>query len=176
MPSILESLQSLLRDNDSLLKGVGVLAAPGGIWFWFDKYRNRIRLRIRNLNFVRGDSSGRGLSFDIENLGSAGTSLEPTFTVTAYSPERTKAQYVFRINGNDRKLPPLEVKSIEGWHSHSESRSIIWGWYMVLTIQLTRGSNVRVRLRNSQLEQLGWLRFHYERLRFKVLHQTPDGK
>lgn len=176
MPEVLESLQSFLKDYDTFVKGVGMLAAPGGIWFWFDKYRNRIQLRVRNLGFVRGDTSGRGLTFDVENLGSTNTSLEPVFTVTAYSPERIKAEYTFRIQTTDRRLPPLEVKSVEGWHSHSENRSIIWGWFMVVTVQITKGRNVHIRVRNAQFKELGWFRFHYERLRFKFFKVVPDDK
>lgn len=171
--SILDHIAKAALDYDAMLKILGALAAPGGVWFWIDKYRNRIRIKVRNFGFIRGDQSGRGISFELENVGSATTSLEPTFRVLAYSPERERQRYSFKVEGNDRKLEPHELKLIQGWHSNPENRVVIFGWYMVFILPLTRGRNIRVRVRNAQFQQLRWLQFHWERMCFKLFGKVP---
>jgi len=166
--SILDQAAQALQNYDNLLRVLGAIAAPGGIWFWIDKYRNRIRIKVRKFGLVKGDQSGRGISFELENVGASVTSLEPTFTVSAYSPKREYEVYNFRIEGDERRLSPHDLLPIQGWHSNRENRVILFGWYMTLTLRLTRGRRVRVRVRNAEFQQLGWLRFHWERMRFTL--------
>lgn len=172
--NLLDQFLQVLQQYDAAIKVLAAVAAPGGIWFWIDKFRNRIRVKIRRFGFAKGDLSVRGISFEVENIGAVLTSLEPHFQVVAYTPKRERQSYRFLIEGNDRKLPPHELKQIHGWHNNPENRVIAFGWYMDFKIPLTRGSPIRVRVRNAQFEQLGWLRFHWERLLFVVFKKTPS--
>lgn len=166
-------LPELLKQID-VLKLLGALAAPGGLWFWIDKYKNRIRVRVRNLGFIRKDLSGRSLAFQIENLGSSPTSLEPTFRMKGYTPKREPFDLMFRIQGETRKLSPYEAVSVQGFHSGPESTTLAFCLYSTLVVPLTRGRNVVIRVRNAEFEPIGWFRFHWEKLRFKWFGWHPS--
>jgi len=171
--TIVDHISQALQQYDTLLYVLMAIAAPGGIWFWVDKYRNRIRVKVRNFDFSRGDVSGRSVAFEIENIGTASTSLEPTFRLSFYSPKRERQNLTFRMDGDDRRLLSCELKPIVGWHNDPETVDIAFGWYMVLTLSLTRGGNARVRFRNAEFRKLGWLRYQWERMLFKVFGKLP---
>lgn len=162
----IDSIMQSLQQYDSTLKLLGAIAAPGGIWFWIDKYRSRIRIKVRNFGLVRGDLSGRGISFELENVGNSNTSLEPIFSVSAYTPKRERQRFNFRIEGNERRLSPHDLLSVQGWHNGPENHAILFGWYMTFTLRLTRGRTVRLRVRNANFQQLGWMQFQWERVLF----------
>lgn len=166
-------LPALLREWDPALKVLGALAAPGGLWFWLDKYRNRVQVRIRKAGFTRGDTSGRGLALSVENVGSIATSTGPHLTVTGRNLKRQTFRLNYRLVGDHAKLPPLDVVELNATHSDPESRTLVWAWYFVVTVPLSRGRPINIRVRNADFEQLGFWRFHWERLRFVYLKQIP---
>jgi len=104
--SFLPEISDWLKDNDLALSAVAALAAPGGIWFWIDKFRNRIRIKIRQLGLPVGDTSAREITFEAENISSALTSFEPKFTLVGYTPKGERLAYSFTFDGADRQLPP----------------------------------------------------------------------
>ena len=166
-------LPALLSEWDQALKVIGALAAPGGLWFWFDKYRNRVRLRPRRAGFTHGDTSGRGLTLVVENVGSMATSTGPSLTVTGRDVKRKVFQLNYRLLGEHAKLPPLDVVELNATHGDPENRTLFWAWYFVIKVPLTRGSTLKIRVRNAEFQQLGFWRFHWERLRFLYLKHTP---
>ena len=172
--SLLTEISLLLKDNDLAIKALATIAAPGGIWFWIDKFRNRICIKIRKLGFPRGDTSIRGITFEAENVSSTLTSFEPKFTLTGYSPERRKQTYTFTIDGADRQLPSHVSKQFVGWHNHAENRILIFLWFMTFQLPLSRGRCVRLRVRNSRFERIGFFRFHWERLLFIWFRRLPE--
>lgn len=172
--SFLTEISAWLKDNDLLFKAVVAIAAPGGIWFWIDKFRNRIRIKIRKLGFPLGDTSIRGITFEAENISSVLTSFEPEFLLVGYSPERKKQTYTFRFDGSDRQLPSHVSKQFLGWHNHAENRILLFLWFMTFRFPLSRGRNVTVRIRNSSFETVGFFRFHWERLLFCWFGKVPD--
>lgn len=171
--SFLNEITVQLKDYDLIFKAVAAVAAPGGIWFWVDKYRNRIRIKVRAIRLPRGDTSTRGITFEAENISSVLTSFEPEFSLTGYSPERVKQTYTFMIDGTDRQLPPHVLKTILGTHNDVENRIMIFLWFMTFKLQLSRGRPVRIRLRNADFEQVGFFRFHWERLLFLCFGRLP---
>jgi hypothetical protein len=172
--SILTEISSLLQHNDLFIKGIATIAAPGGIWFWIDKFRNRIRIKVRKLGLAPGDPSIRGITFEAENVSATLTSFEPKFTLTGYSPERKKQTYAFTIEGSDRQLPSHVSKQFLAWHNHSENRILLFLWFMTFKLTLSRGGCVRIRIRNSQFEQISFLQFHWEKFLFLWLKIVPE--
>lgn len=173
MPFITD-ISAWLKDNDLLLKAIVFLAAPGGIWFWIDKFRNRIRIKIRKLGFSLGDTSTRGIKFEAENISAVLTSFEPEFSLVGYSPERKKQTFTFRFDGADRQLPSHVSKQFLGWHNHAENRIMLFLWFMTFRFPLSSGRSVVVRIRNSNFETVGFLQFHWERLLFRCFGKVPD--
>ena len=160
--------------NIDVRKAVTAIAAPGGIWFWIDKYRNRIRITIRNLNLPTGDTSLRRIKFEAENVSGTLTSLEPTFLLTGYTPERKKQVYSFTIEGTDRQLPAHVPKQVVAIHNEMENRIMLFLWFTTFQVALTRGGRVRARFRNAEFKQIGFLRFQWERMLFVTLGKVPD--
>lgn len=165
---LLNEIALWLKDNDAAIKVLATVAAPGGIWFWIDKFRNRIRIKVRKLGLPPGNTSIRGITFEAENVSSTITSFEPKFRLTGYSPERKRQTYTFTIDGNDRQLPSHVSKQILGWHNDAENKILLFLWFMTFELPLSRGRcvRVRIRIRKSEFKPIGILRFHWERLLF----------
>jgi len=164
---------ALLTDWDPLFKILGALAAPGGLWFWYDKFRNRVRLKIRSAGLTPGDTSGRGLTLSVENVGSVATSTGPHITVVGHDLKRQAFRLNYRLIGQHAKLPPLDVVELTATHAHPENRTLLWAWYFTIKIPLSRGRTVAIRVRNAQFERLGFCRFHWERFLFFCLKRIP---
>ena len=167
-------LPTLLREWDPALKVLGALAAPGGLWFWFDKYRNRVHVKVRRAGFTSGDTSARGLTLVVENVGSTATSTGPNLTVTGRNVKREVLNLNYRLQGEHAKLPPLDVVELNATHADPENRTLIWAWYFVVRVPLSRGPPIKIRVRNAEFEQLGFWRFHWERFLFVYLNHTPS--
>jgi hypothetical protein len=172
--SLLNEVANAISQYDTLLKILGAVAAPGGIWFWIDKYRNRIRIKVRNFELARIDQSGRGVSFELENVGTAITSLEPSFSVSLCTRKRERVTCTYRIDGDARRLAPHELVRVIGWHNHPESNVVLFGWYMNFKLPLTRGGNIHVYIRNAEFKQISPIKFYWERLRFMMFGKLPE--
>jgi hypothetical protein len=161
----------------TILKTFTTLAAPGGIWFWIDKYRNRVRIRIRDLKLALTGSDPKAIAFEAENVSSMLNSYEPSLSLTGYHSEGdgkcTKFEYVFTENGNDRQLPPHIAKQILVRHDEKDKPEIIFLWLMTLTLSPTRGHKVRVRIRNAEFQPIRPLRFHWERFLLLIFRKLP---
>jgi len=166
---LFDDISLWLQRYDAVIKIVLALAAPGGIWFWADKFRNRVRITIRQFTLAVVGPAARTVTFEIENVSSTLTSLEPIFVMTGFTPERAKQTYTFMLNGNDRQLPPHVSKQIVGIHNDQQNRIMLFLWYMTFTIRLTRGGTVRLRFRNAGFSPVGVLRFYWEQLWFVLL-------
>lgn len=172
--TLINDITQLLQQYDAILKVAGVIAAPGGIWFWVDKYRSRIRVNVRNFSFASSITSASGLTFEAENISSILTSLEPIFFVTSYTLKREKRVYKFKVEGDDRQLLPHLPKKFVGLNNNAEDQVMHSFWYMTVTIPLTRGRCQHLRFRNAKFERLGAARFHYERLFYVCFDKSPD--
>ena len=165
--TLLAEIAQLFKDNDFTIKVITVVAAPGGLWFYIDKFANRIRIKIRKLGFVSGDRTLRGIEFQAENISSSLTSVEPKFELKGYSTERSKQVFTFVIDAKqDRQLPPHVPKTFTALHSSRDNRVIHFLWFMTFSIPLSRGKTIRFRVRNADMQQIGWFRFQYERALF----------
>ena len=161
----------------TIVKTLTTLAAPGGIWFWIDKYRNRVRIRIRNLKLTLTGSDPKAIAFEAENVSSMLNSYEPSLRLTGYYSDGDskwkKFEYMFTEKGNDRQLPPHAAKQVLVTHEEKDKPEIIFLWLMTLTVSPTRGHKVRVRIRNAEFQTVGILRFHWERLLLLIFRRLP---
>lgn len=168
-------ITALLNDYDAPLKIIAAVAAPGGIWFWIDKFRNRIRVKVRRLAFAVGDTSLRGLTFEAENISPTVTSFEPEFTVVGYTPMRKKLAYTFTLDGADRQLPSYVSKQFIGWHPPTGNDILAFLWFMTIRLPLSRGRVVRIRVLNAELETMGFFRFYWQRLLWVRFGRLPKS-
>ena len=146
-----------------------VIGGSGGLFYWFDRYRNRPHLDVRILREITLSSARVNLSFEVENLGLIPTSLEPKIALSGYTPMKKKRQFILDISSQDRSLPPRSPKQLE---ATIESPEAIIGalWFKTYVFTPTQGRRRRVRLRHAALKPanvaLSWLRFYYELIQF----------
>jgi len=161
----------------AIVRVLTTLAAPGGIWFWIDKYRNRVQIRIRNVKLALTGSDPRAITFEAENIGITLNSYEPSLYLTGYHSDGggkwKRFVYVFTEKGNDRQLSPHVTKTILVRHDETENPEIIFLWLMTLIISPTRGHKIRVRLRNAEFHRLGVVQFQWERFLLLVFRRLP---
>ncbi len=172
--SVLNEISLWLKNNDVAIKVLATIAAPGGIWFWIDKFRNRIRIKIRKLGMPLGDTSLRGIAIEVENISSTLTSFEPKFTLIGYSPEHKKQIYTFTFDCVDRQLPSHVSKQFHGWHNDTENRIMLFLKFMTFNFPLSRGRCVRYRVQSSDFKPIGYFRFHWRRLLFLWFGKVPE--
>jgi hypothetical protein len=115
---------SYLFDHKSVVREIATtLGTPGGIWFLIDKYRNRVRVRVRNVSLALLDTVPRRLTLEVENISATVNSFEPTLHLVGYHSDHgriwKKFKYEFAVASADRQLPPRVAKQIVATHSES---------------------------------------------------------
>lgn len=170
----LSEIATWFKDYDLAIKFIASIAAPGGLWFLIDKFKNRIRIKIRRLGPQLGDISLLEIRFEAENVSSTLTSFEPEFTLVGHSPERKKQIYIFKFDGADRQLPSHVSKQFLGRHDQVESSNLMFLWFMTFRFPLSRGRHAKVRIRNANFEPVSFMRFHWERLLFLRFGKVPE--
>jgi hypothetical protein len=110
------------------------------------------------------------LEFEVENASQTLTSLRPIVESSFLFRQRKKFRKghgYYDVRELDRQLPPYQPKIFSAV-SRGLPQNYIFSWFRVYTFRTTTGVAKRVRIRNVLLEQIGFFRFHYERLRFKL--------
>jgi len=172
-----EILNYLIDHKDFIRETVTALGTPGGIWFLIDKYRGRLRVRLRNVDLALLEREPRKITFEIENISAAVNSFEPTLRLVGYHSDRgriwKKFEYAFAVESPDRQLAPHVAKQIVATHCERDKPGINFLWCMTLTVTLARGRKVRVHIRNAEFKTVKPLRFQWERFVLLVFHKLP---
>lgn len=95
-----------------------LIGGAGGVLYWWDRIRSRPRICGRIIEEHSPTAYGQLLKFEIENRGSAATSLSPKVIVTGYDPKGVKRRFEFDLGAKeiygqepqDRALPPSVPK------------------------------------------------------------------
>lgn len=99
------------------LRLLTIIGGSGGIFYWYDRIKNRIRIKIRfiRLNKHLSNNKPYSITFEVENIGDIATSIEPTIILNGYIPpvmKKTKttkfkrSTYIYEIDSLQRNLPP----------------------------------------------------------------------
>jgi len=171
---LLTELLLWLKNNDVAIKALATIAGSGGIWFWVDKFKNRIRVKIWNVRFPLDDKNVPGFQFEAENVSNSLTSFSPEFTITGYTKERKKLTSRFTFDRNERQLPSYVAKEFVGWPKDSTYSNFYFQWFIIVQFPLSRGQSVRLRFRNMELQQISFLRFQWERLLYICVGKLPN--
>ena len=145
------------------LKILYLLGGGGGCWFWFEKWLERIRLRVRLLNHafdLPGDNVEATIEFEAVNLGKSSTSLEPFITCTGYTPERKRVSGQLSIVEPERLLVPHSTRRLTAT-GRLDARYPFW-LFKTFRISPNRGSDRVLRTRSNPRETIGWLRYELE--------------
>ncbi len=110
------------------------------------------------------------LEFEVENASQTLTSLVPIVESSFLFPRGIKFRKghgYYDIRELDRQLPSYQPKIFSA-SSRGFPQNYTISWFRVYIFRTTTGVVKRVRIRNVLLEQIGFFRFHYERIRFKL--------
>jgi hypothetical protein len=148
-------------------------------------YRNRARIRVRVLQEERPYSEkSPGIKFEVENLGSTITSIEPTVRFHGFLPrpkgERSTEgikmvpyRIEFEIDqGEQRTLPPstpITFTALNRFNAGRELKDKLgFMFFKTYTFTFTKGGTVNVRIRSADHVVLSWKRYIFERFDFAL--------
>ena len=136
---------------------------PGGVVFWIDRFRNRLRVNVANLRLNPiGNQHVSKILFDVENIGPRVTSLASDVVMTGYDKDRIHYSYHYSIQTPNRQLPVHVPQVIDALHNAPSTHPImVMLWFMTFRVRLTRGGAVKVRVLNGEMQRIGVFRFYW---------------
>ena len=156
------------------LKILYFLGGAGGVWFWLEKWLDRIRLRVRVTDHFF-DVTSQGLrvtiEFEIVNIGKSPTSLQPFVSCVGHSPKREVNRAVFRFADPDRSLLPHATKSLKAIGDTDAT----YPWWLFKSYRLspTRGGDRVVCCRSNPRETISRVRHDVELSIFRWFGWLP---
>lgn len=170
-----------LSDPLKILTWVG---GSGGIVYWINLYRNRIRLQVKlfDLGLYGGVTTGKHacIRFEIENIGNTQTSLNSSVSLSGFIPlimtkrpnGSIRRRYYYEIQSTDRSLPPLVPKTFEATCIiDADERPFLC--YMTYVFTPTRGRSCRIRIQSGAGSLLPYCRFIIGLLKFRLFGKLP---
>ena len=133
--------------SEDPLRILTIVGGAGGLVYWFDRWRYRTRVQVRDIGTSTSQNRKHSLlSFEAENLGKLPTSIRSDVLVTGCGTKKERFKYTFCISSGDRNLPPNEPKQFSA--QRPMTFEIVGLWYRKHVFRLTRGRKICVRFRN----------------------------
>jgi len=159
---------NLLNIFQAITKNILVfIGGTGGILYWWDRLRNRSRLKVYSWDETLLDDSGSEsyfINFEIESLGNESNSLEKFIYLRGFTGANKKFLCTFIIESPDRNLPPHTPQSFQALlHSGSTPTDLLFSWFKRYTIVPTRGRSIKIYIRSADKIRISYLRYEYER-------------
>lgn len=141
-----------------------LLGGAGGIWYWIEKWLERIRLQVRLTNHTFDTDAEPTLELELEfeavNLGKSPTSLEPYVYCSGYDIHRKRQDAQLLITNEERLLPPHSTRQFRAL-GIVDSKYIFW-LFKCYRVCPTRGADRVIYTRSNPDNQLSWLRYDFE--------------
>lgn len=101
------------------LKILYLFGGAGGIWFWVEKWKNRIRFELLELSETYNPIDHQcdtSIEIKCRNLSNIKTSLQPNIKVSGYfgASAASKISAFISLNSSELSLEPHEIKSFKG--------------------------------------------------------------
>ena len=163
------------------LRILSLIGGTGGLVYWYDRYKNRSRLRVMLLDLGLMPRAGKQqayIRFEAENFGTIPISIEPYVLLKGFIPlavqkksghKLKRSSYVYEIDSNERNLPPHVPKIFEAFDNVGEMRPFLW--FMTYTFTPTRGKAQKLRIRSAENFQLSYARYIYELLSYALFNK-----
>lgn len=149
--------------NDPL-KVLYILGGAGGVWFWIEKWLDRIRVRVRLLSHSFDTKPDESLEvtveFEVVNVGKLPTSLEPYVFCSGYEIKRRYQSVQLMISEQDRLLPPHATRSFTAVGKANPTYP--WWLFKAYRICPTRGQDKVMYTRSSPIKVISRLRYDLE--------------
>jgi hypothetical protein len=162
-------------ENDPL-RLLYLIGGTGGIWFWVQEWRKRVRIRVTMLNGMLELKQSPTISVKVKveavNLGNSTTSVEAVVRMVAWTArDRRRVVWSLNVVSPDRTLEPHKPKIFE--LSGNCEASYPFTWYRAYTFRVTKGSDYTLRTLSASDKQLGFFRFFGGLLLFRVFGYVP---
>jgi hypothetical protein len=166
----MDLIQYFITDPLRILTLIG---GTGGLLYWYDRYQNRSRIKIRlhSLGLVPDTSDQKKhIIFEAENFGTAPVSLEPYVLLKGVVPVEVRikpnrrlywSRYNYKIETSDRYLAPHQPKRFQASCDCNDAATPFL-WLMTFIFLPTRGRPRRIRVRSASGFTLSYLRYIYE--------------
>jgi len=120
---LLETLWTFVEQDEGRLRLIALIltlvAGSGGLMYWVDRWRNRIRLYVRLLEI-----NDTFFSFEVENVGRQPTSLAHQVGLIGYrrdgSGKAHRVKESYSVTVEDRSLSPSAPKRFSAFRSQSD--------------------------------------------------------
>ena len=159
-----------MEELEFLLKLLALFGGSTGFFYWYDRIKNRARLKIRisDLGIFAKKNEPAYIKFEAENLGLLPMSLKPTIIVKGhclnnngrfYNKQKIRI-YTYSIIDADRHLAPRKARILTAkCDATNISQSL---WFMVYIFTPTIGWKCRIRIRSALGTHLSYLKYDYE--------------
>lgn len=157
MEFLIDLISYFTNDPMRILALVG---GSGGLFYWLDRYQNRMRIKIKLIDlglFQKQGESQSTLIFEAENLGTKPTSLGQQIVLYGFIPKVVqhkpakkinRKKYVFKIESAERTLQPNVPKIITAKANVDKMTPFLW--FMTYVISPTRGKTCKIRVRSAE--------------------------
>jgi hypothetical protein len=152
-----------------------LLGGAGGIWFWVEKWLDRIRLYVRPISHtfdLKADDIEVKFVFEVVNIGKSPTSLSPSIDCVGYSQRRQRETAKLEIADPERLLPPHSTKTFTAIGRINPTYPF-WP-FKSFRISPTRGRNHVMHFRSNPKKVIGKFGYHAELARFRWLWWLPS--
>lgn len=146
------------------LKVLYLLGGAGGVWFWVEKWLERIRIQVRPIDHSFDPKPDHTLevefTFEVVNLGKSPTSLEPHVFCGGYDVHRRHQTGKLDITNDERLLPPHSTRQFKAV-GRVDPKYIFW-LFKTYCVSPTRGSDRVIYTRSNLDNRLSRLRYDFE--------------
>ena len=160
---------------DYTLKVMALVGGSGGIVYWFDRFHNRPRLKVklqREYFLLPEAARSPRVVFEVVNVGNGATSID-RILLTGYTPKGRRRTFEFEMNPSDRHLAPHTPVMAAAVITGDTPAELVFLWFKTYSIRTTRGRAGRLRMRSIDGVQLGRARFLLELFWFRLTGRTP---
>ena len=150
---------------------LSLVGGAGGLMYWFDRYKNRTRIKVKIINIGLITKTGSDqvvIRIEVENIGTLPNSIDEDIVLSGIIPKCVPGSvgerklYHYKINTTDRNLPPHKPIIIEAHTTADDMMAFLW--FMILKIRTTRGRSKTVFIRSASNSRLSWHKYLYERV------------
>lgn len=164
---------------DVFLKVSSFLGGSTALFFWWDRIKNRSRIKIWSIKLIAFPNKLPIISFEAENLGLVSMSIIPEIILKGYVPKNSKKKrfkynftsYVFTITDPlNRNMPPRTPLKFTASCNPSDNMYPFLRLNIYL-ISPTVGAPKIIREKSLNGKRLGILRYCYEKLIFLIFRR-----
>jgi len=154
-----------------------LIGGSGGLWFWFNEWRNRTRIKISMLSETFDPVTNPNVKvetkLEITNLGNSVTSIDSSISVKALTPDGSVVFYQFIVSSPERSLMPHVPKTIT-LNAECDAK-YAFTWFRTYNVGLSRGLSTTLRTKNTSNKPLSIWQYYFGYYLLKLFGRVPGN-